>query len=239
MVEIPPQSDALIDAIDALLIADNKAHPPRDYLGASSIGDPCARKLWYGLNHPEIGNNFDGETLRRFLDGHRTEELITSWLHRIPGIELHTHHAGGKQYGFDNGKFRGHYDGVIRGVPCAPKTWHILEIKSVNLDKFNKLQKLKYNDEKTALKKWNELYYAQAVIYMYKENIERHLLIAATPGGRDLMTIRTNNDTEMARMMEDKANKIIGASEAPPRISDKPDFHLCRWCKFSDMCHGK
>ena len=41
---------------------------PRGYLGASSIGDPCHRRLWYGFRFatPE---SFEGRILRLFPNG--------------------------------------------------------------------------------------------------------------------------------------------------------------------------
>ena len=236
MVAIPEKQDLLLSAIDRMLEAESSESPPRDYLGASSVGEPCNRKIWYRLNRPpEVHSAL---TLRRFLDGHRTEELITSWLRRLPFIELHTHKVDGTQYGFEDGKFQGHYDGVIRGIPCAPKTWHILEIKCCNETKFKKLKDLVRQDEKTALQKWDEVYYAQAVLYMHKENIDRHYLIAATPGGRELTSVRTNQNREFALQLIDKAHRILKMTIEPARISEKKDFYMCNWCNFKDECHG-
>ena len=36
--------------IDAALIAANRDKPPRDYLGASRIGEPCSRRLAYEMS---------------------------------------------------------------------------------------------------------------------------------------------------------------------------------------------
>ena len=52
--------------IDAALVADRDGQRPRDYLGASRIGEPCARRLVYELRQtpPDRGRAFDGRTLR-------------------------------------------------------------------------------------------------------------------------------------------------------------------------------
>ena len=44
---------------------------PRDYLGGSRIGEPCARKLVYELTNAPIdqGKGFDGRMLRIFEAG--------------------------------------------------------------------------------------------------------------------------------------------------------------------------
>ena len=120
MVAIPSLQDPTLLALDEMLIRESRNEKARDYLGASSIGEACSRKLWYRL-YSGIKEEFDADTLRRFLDGHRTEELIISWLCKLPFIELHTHKPDGNQYGFVRGKYRGNYDGVILGILQAPK----------------------------------------------------------------------------------------------------------------------
>ena len=47
--------------IDAALEAEREAQRPRDYLGASRIGEPCARRLVYEVTHtpPDPGKDFE------------------------------------------------------------------------------------------------------------------------------------------------------------------------------------
>jgi hypothetical protein len=108
------------------------AKPPRTYLGASSIGDSCDRKLWYGLQGtPREPIKWQG--LYAIEDGHRTEDLVAERLRLVPGIELWTHKLDGSQFSFEDfgGRFKGHIDGVIRGLLQAPKVLHIWENKVV------------------------------------------------------------------------------------------------------------
>ena len=237
MVAIPSLQDPTLLALDEMLIKESRNEKARDYLGASSIGEACSRKLWYRL-YSGVKEEFDANTLRRFLDGHRTEELIISWLCKLPFIELHTHKPDGNQYGFVCGKFRGNYDGLIFGILQAPKTWHIFEAKCVNEKKFNELNRLKAINEKTALQNWSKTYYAQAVAYMDAEKLTRHYLICATPGGRQLTSVRTDENPEFAAQLNDKADKIINAKEPPMKISDKPDYFECAMCFYKKICHG-
>jgi len=221
---------------DALVVHGNK-EKPRDYIGASAIGGACMRREWYKLQgHREV---FDADTLRRFQDGHDTEAKIISWLEMLPHLELHTESMG-KQYGFSDldDKFKGHYDGVIRGIPQAPKTWHILEIKATKQQLFNKLKKLITKvGEKNALEEWNEQYYAQAMLYCHYEGITRHLTIVSTPGGRELLTLRTNANPTYAKALRGKAQRLLGATSPPQKIGG-PDWYQCKWCNFYDMCQG-
>lgn len=229
--------DPTLIALDNLEIEKNKNQKQRDYLGASSIGDECSRKLWYRFQGYK--ENFDVDTLRRFNDGHRTEDLIVSWFRELPFIELYTHKEDGVQFGFSdfNGKYKGHYDGVIRGLVQAPKAWHIFEVKCTNEKNFDALQKLlDTKDEKEVLQEWSPEYYAQAVTYMDYEGLDRHYLVCATAGARRLTSIRTNANPEYAASLRTKAGRIIKATTPPERIGGR-DYYKCKWCAFRDMCH--
>ncbi len=61
----------------------------RGYIGASSLGHSCDRKLWYDF-HFASENKFTSKTLFAFADGHYSEWLTAKRLREIPGITLHT-----------------------------------------------------------------------------------------------------------------------------------------------------
>ena len=54
--------------IDAALVAERTNQRPRDYLGASRIGEPCAQRLVYEFTKTTVdpGKDFEGRTLRIF-----------------------------------------------------------------------------------------------------------------------------------------------------------------------------
>ena len=57
--------------IDSALVEQNRQQRPRDYLGGSRIGEPCARKLVYEINHTPIdaGKGFNASvTVLRSLN---------------------------------------------------------------------------------------------------------------------------------------------------------------------------
>lgn len=227
----------MVALVDQHLLAEHESEPPRAYLGASSIGEECSRKLWYRYNgHKE---KFDAKTLRRFADGHRTEEVVLGWIKSCPGIEIHTRGDDGSQIGFKRfeARFAGHYDGIGRGFPQAPKTWHIVEIKCVNEKAFEELKKLKSQNEKTAIELWKPEYWSQVQIYMHMEGLTRSIHIVATPGARDLISVRTEYNKAHAEAMLAKAKRIIDAKEPLERIGG-PTFWKCKMCSFRDICHG-
>lgn len=238
MVSIPQKGDPTLDAMKKAIEAAQSRHK-RNYLGASLVGNPCARQIWYEYNGHEK-EPFSAETLMNFEDGHRTEDLTAARLRMVPGIELWTHDENGQQYGFSifEGKFKGHCDGIIRGLVQAPKAVHIWECKASAAKKYGEFQNAKAKwGEKLALKNWNENYFIQAQLYMHFLKIDRHYMTVALAGGRDYESCRTEYEPEKAEWAIDRAAKIINAKEAPPKINEKKDFYLCRWCSFRDTCH--
>lgn len=235
LINIDPTIQAMKVALEEVAAADK----PRPYLGMSSIGDECSRKLWYQWRWFDA-NVFDADTLARFADGHASEDITADRLRKVPGINLVTHLSTGKQIGYSDigGHFKGHLDGQIEGLLQAPKTKHVWEHKCVNEAKFKKLEKLKEElGEKQALAKWDEIYYAQAVLYMFYADLTRHYLTVTTPGSREITSCRTEANNDYARELIAKAESIICSEEPPQKLSQDPSFYKCKWCNFSDVCH--
>lgn len=244
MVAIPQREDPTLEALKAIVereFASKSKDEKRDYLGASAIGDPCARKIWYQL-HGYEGEPFKAHTIWGFEDGHKQEDEMARRLRMIPGIELWTHGPNGKQYGFTmmDGKFKGHADGVIRGLLQAPKALHIWENKASGQKKYDEFTKAK-NDfgEKNTLEQWNKGYFIQAQLLMHKFQIDRHYCTVELAGGRDVQSCRTEYQPQVAEAAINKADMILSARQEPARVSEKPDFYLCKWCPFREICHGK
>ncbi len=137
-------SDPTLEAADKALEEREKAREARQYLGVSYIGD-CPRKAAY--RHSIVGGEpFNADTLKRFADGHRTEDLIIERLKMVEGVTvLDTDPDTGRQIEVSDhkGHFLGHLDGEIFGLLQAPKTPHVLEIKCTNDKKFVEFEKLK------------------------------------------------------------------------------------------------
>lgn len=230
--------DPTLEAVDAALEAKQSRHA-RDYLGMSAIGRPCEREIWYGYRWCSV-IAFNATTLKRFADGHHGEDLQAARLRMVDGIELHTHTEDGDQFGFYDlgGHLRGHMDGAIRGLLQAPKTWHVWEHKQVDPKKQTALEKAKReHGEKGALKVWDETYHAQAQLYLHFSGMTRHYLTCSTPGGRHTISARTDYDMSTALWLIERAHRVIVADSPPPRLSEDPDYYICRWCDFSKICH--
>ncbi len=239
MAAIPAKTDPTLEAIDRAIEKRARAEKPRPYLGASSIGKPCERQLWYGFRWSLVPQ-FAARVLKMFADGHNGEDVQAERLRLVDGITLWTHQEDGTQFGFRShgGHFRGHYDGVISGLLQAPKTTHVWEHKQSGEKVQKDLQKAVEANEETALATWNETYYAQAQIYMDATGLTRHYLTCATPGGRHTISVRTKLDEAAVERIKNKAQRIIASDREPMRLHTDPARLDCKWCDFSGICHG-
>ena len=206
----------------------------RPHLGASLIGNACQRQTWYNFRWAKTPH-FKADVLRKFRDGHLSEDLIGEELALVVDLI-------GRQARFRQGHFGGSVDGIIRqGLAEAPDEPHIWEHKAISDKRFEALQRLqekRAHDPESVLAKWEPRYFEQAQIYMLKMKIDWHYMTVASAGSRQLLAIRTPIDEIYAREIEDKANRIIEAIEAPRKISESFTDFSCRFCDYSGLCHS-
>lgn len=241
-INIEPQKiiDPIINVIYDHIETVAAKERPRNYIGASSIGEECELRLWLKYRHADKAMPRTAKLILAANDGHRGEDLAACYLRQVPGVELWTHQDG-KQYGFVDfeGEFKGHIDGIIKGIPLAPTTTHIWENKVCNEKKYNELKKIvEKHGMKEALYYWDYKYYCQAVINMDYFDIERHYMTVWLAGSRALQTIRTNSNKELAEQLKAKAQRIIKAQTPPIGISQNPNWYKCKpeFCEFSENC---
>ena len=239
--------DPTLKAMDEALELKQKLEKPRNYLGASEIGNECERYLFYSFRNAKA-RVISAKGIKAIEDGFDQEAKTIERLRMLPFIELHTtdgtfdKDGNPNQIGFDDmllGHVRGHVDGMIKGLLQATSTWHIFEHKSVNEKKFNELKKLiEEKGEKEALYHWDTIYYGQAQLYMHRFELTRHYLVCSTPGGRDHISVRTEYKRAYAEMLIEKAKNIIFDNwNIPARISDRREYYKCQWCNYQSICH--
>ena len=222
--------------IDAALVAENRAQPPRDYLGGSRVGEPCARKLVYEIAHTrkDAGRDFDGATLRVFAAGHAFEALTIRWL-RAAGFDLRTHRRDGRQFGFSvaGGRLRGHIDGVIVAGPDVGLSWPALwEHKALKASAWTELVK-------RGLRAARPVYFGQVQLYMGYMELPVALFTAMNKDTQALTHEVVAYDAAAAQALSDRAVQVLRAAEAgelPPRIAAAPDYYLCRMCDYARRC---
>jgi hypothetical protein len=229
--------------IDAGLIAVSRQERPRDYLGASRIGEPCSRRLAYELSGAakDEGREFGGALLRIFAVGHQLEELCIGWL-RAAGFDVRTRNRSGAQFGFAiaGGRIRGHIDGVIVAGPAVGIAWPALwEHKALG-------RKSWADVVKRGVRAARPVYFAQMQLYMAYMDLAVALFTATNRDSLALYHEIVAFDAAHAQALSDKAVAIVRAvcaGELPPRIADAPDFYLCRCCDYAKRCweadHGR
>lgn len=213
---------------------------PRNYLGMSSMGEPCDRKLWHDFRQAKP-SHFPAKTLFAFADGHYSELITSERIKAIDGVTLIVENDQGEQIGYVDfgGHFRGHMDGQMLGVLGAPNKWHVWEHKC-SADKTYKrfIKSLETLPEKEVLEAWNLKYYAQAQLYMHYSKIDRHYLTVAQAGSREYQAARTDYHKATAERLSERAGDIIASDKPPEKITLKTDSFECRFCDYKEMCHG-
>lgn len=225
--------------IDAALVAEREGQRPRDYLGASRIGEPCARRLVYEVTRtpPDPGKDFEGRVLRIFAAGHVFEDLAIRWL-RQAGFDLRTQTQAGGQFGFDTagGRIRGHVDGVIVDGPAIGLAWPVLwEHKALKASSWS-------DTAKKGVQLSKPVYFGQMQIYMAYMGLGSALFTALNKDTCELYHEHVPFDPTAAQALSDKAVDVLRAADAGellPRIATSPDFFLCRFCPFAARCWGE
>lgn len=213
---------ALIDRVIA-----NRKSEVRKYLGASEIGEPCYRKLWYGYNY---GKKDMSPRIRRIMDfGHYLEDYVIKLL-KESGVTVYDRSDDGTQFRFVdfNGRYSGGCDAIIRDIPDSDRL-HVLEIKSANKKRFEQFKKL-------GVKNFEPKYWAQIHVYMHYFKIDRGLFLIINKDDCELYYERCTYDEKTALMYNNKALQIVDAIDPPDRhYSKETDFH-CKMCDYKQEC---
>jgi len=171
--------------------------------------------------------------MRRLFDRGSIEEgRVISDLRRI-GCEVHDVDQGtDEQFRvvFAGGHVGGSLDGAVLGIPEAPKTWHVLEIKTHSLKSFRDVSRYGVQSSKP-------MHYAQMQIYMHGTGMDRALYVACNKDDDNLYTERVRLDKDFALSLIRKAELVVGATRPPSRIGECGSDE-CKYCPFSNLCHG-
>lgn len=225
MAILPVNGSATAKAIYAEYERQKGASWRRPHLGASQIGNPCERALWYGYRwcseprHP-------GRVLRLFESGSLEEPRVINNLRAIGCTVYDSDPDTGKQFNYSEygGHFAGSLDGVVLGIPEAPKTNHLLEIKTHNLKSFTKL-KLE------GVQRAKPMHLAQMICYMGWAELTRALYFAVCKDNDEIHTERIHEDPSAFAEILERARRIITSTEAPARQSLD-----CEWCDHRAVC---
>jgi hypothetical protein len=234
-------SDPVADAIFAFYKAKFGSELQRPYLGASSIGKPCLRQHWYSFRWSKPAQ-FSGRLYRVFQSGHLQEPRVYADLAAIGCTVYQINPTTGKQWSFTEPAtghhFQGNADGIITGLPQAPKSPHLLEIKTASDKMFKDMQK-------NGVKKAKPEHYAQMQIYMKwsidqfgEDGCQRALYFVVNKDNDDIYTERLEYNKCEAQELVNKAMAIITAPEPPVGVSTDPTWFECKFCDYQAICHG-
>ena len=234
--------DPVASAIYSAYKAKYSAEPSRGYLGASAIGRKCTRALWYSLRWVKPAD-FSGRLYRLFQSGHLQEPRVVADLRAIGCTVYEVNPATGQQWSFSEPAtghhFRGNCDGILTGVPQAPKAPHMLEIKTSS----DKLYKSMVQD---GVEKSKPEHFAQMQIYMKwsidqfgDEGCHRALYVMVNKNTDEIYTERLSYQREFAAGLIEKAKHIIDSAEPPIGISNDSTYYECKFCDYHSLCHGQ
>lgn len=192
----------------------------RTHLGASIIGDPCARKVFYQYHNPKPIT--DGRILRLFETGNIQEDRLISDLEKA-GISI-TH----KQLSFndaDDPRFAGSLDAIVNidGVD------YVVEIKTHNEKSYNDLVK-------KGVKVTKAQHHTQMQIYMGWSNIHKALYLAINKNDESIYTEIVDFDMLHYQGYRSKAFDILDGV-VPDRLSNDHRYYYCKWCDYRKECH--
>jgi len=233
MVALPPINTLTIEAIDKAQEVKSRPYLPAT-IGGSTIGHRCERYLWYRFRWAGEPETHSGRMLRLFETGHREEARMIGWLRDAGCDVLDTDPETERQWKVLalNGHFKGYADGVVEGLREAPKTPHLLECKTHNKKSFEQLTR-----HGVAVAKPEHVDQMQS--YMHLMGLTRAFYLAKCKDDDTLYGERIEYDVTHALCLMTKAERIINAHHAPERISDNPDYFLCKAfkCPFYGLCH--
>lgn len=216
----------------ATMVASRMDPPPRPpTLRLSNLGTPCERKLWYGINTPELGEPLTAPAKIKFLFGDILELLLLFWA-REAG-----HTVEGEQDQLNVHGVIGHRDCIIDG--------RIVDAKSASTYSFKKFQSngLVGDDPFGYLTQLNSYYTAsEDDPRLTDKGVGSFLVIDKTLGNITLDTYKTTVVTE--DFIKGKKD-VLNAKKLPKRgFRDEPEGKSgnrklgvnCSYCEFRNTC---
>lgn len=231
VIKAKAASDLVNAVIDGAIEVRIAAEPKRDYLGASSLGHDCLRKIQWDWRRPVAQ---EPRTERIFARG-RWWETYAADLLAAAGFRIV---RSGERIAFAqlDGLFRGHADGMIIAGPAVdgmafPCVW---ECKGLGSKGWTKLGK-------DGLAKAYPAYADQVALYQAYLDLTDHpaLFTACNMDTMEMLHLLVPFDPARAQAASDRAVTIIradAAGETLPRVTDFEDDFRCRFCAHRERC---
>lgn len=219
----------------------------RGHLGASVVGDECARAIWYSFRWAHRAK-FEPRMLRLFNRGHLEEARMIALLLMI-GAEVWQQDADGKQFRieFADGHGGGSGDGVARGLPELGDTPAVCEFKTHGEKSFiklaGKLDEWRAHRQRRGpftgegVRAAHFKHFVQMQVYMRKMGLAAALYLAVCKNTDDLYAEVVHLDAEFADQFINRGEQLVWLRDPPKRVSESPGFWKCRLCDKRPVCH--
>lgn len=226
----------IVDAVRAVYTAAAEDWR-RDHLGASLIGHDCDRHLWLTFRWA-LAPQHDGKQLRLFERGDREEAWILEDL-EAAGFGVRATDDDGRQFRVDLGT-TGHAGGSLDAILEVDGKECLGEIKTHNAKSFDRLV------EKGVVRQAKPEHFAQMQSYMDRAGLPFAVYIAVCKDDDRLHVEIVEHDAAFAAKLNERADRIVRATEPPPRELDAqhpPCVYTSqdgrRWpCQHYGLCHG-
>jgi hypothetical protein len=205
-------------------------------ISISILGEECERALWYEFRWASKPEVIDGLKAITFETGEIEETRLLNSL-RMIGCQVDDTDERGKQYRVSavGGHVRGKTDGKVLGLPEAPKTWHVVEAKSMKDTYFKQVVK-------DGVKTGYYAHWVQLNTYCHLFGFERGLYIARNKNTGEVYCERIETDHAEAIRLFARAERIINMGERQPQKlhkdpNAKTAFKCRSMCKHLAVCH--
>jgi hypothetical protein len=218
--------------VTALIEQTAPSEDRRKYLGASSIGTDCLRKVQYNWMCDPV---FSVRSKDIFARGHYFEGVIRQHLIAV-GFKFAT--PDKLAFSALGGIFRGHADGMFTDGSGLPELKYpcLWENKCLNAKGFRSV-------EKDGLVGLYATYAAQVAVYqLYLDATNPALFSVINADTCEQLHFTISFNAQLAQTMIDRAVMVIEATRAGellPRAYDSPDDWRCGMCQFKKRCWGQ
>lgn len=202
---------------------------PRTHLGASIIGRPCPRAMWYSFRWVSWRKP-PARIVRLFNRGHMEEARFLALL-RLIGATVHgVNPDTGKQFRVSAGRgyYGGSLDAMCLGLPGFTG-WALAEFKTHGDNSFKKLQKIGMREAKPE-------HYVQMQQYMGAYQLSSGLYLACNKNDDALHAEIVLFDRQSYLHYRERGELLVDMAEPPPRCSQSPSNYDCKTCDHAQTC---